>query len=194
MGGGVVREVKQFCYLRDVLECGGGSERAIRARVGAAWGKWNEIASLLVNKSIPLHHHGKVYEACIRSVMLYGGETARLEGILLSCDRRMLRYMAGVTWRDCVRSAEVARRRGMRELGGLLRVRRLGWFGHVVRREETEILGKTQHVVAPGRRPPGKPKKTWRRNMQEELASLNLQEEEAQNRDQWKRVINRLTS
>ena len=43
--------------------------------------------------------------------MLYGGEawaiTARLEGILLSCDRRMLRYMARVTWRDSVRSAEV---------------------------------------------------------------------------------------
>ena len=97
MEGGVVGEVKQFCYLGDVLECGGGSERAIKARVGAAWGKWKEIASLLVNRSIPLHHRGRVYEACIRSVMLYGGETwaltARLESILLSCDRRMLRYM-----------------------------------------------------------------------------------------------------
>ena len=93
-----------------------------------------------------------------------------------------------------MRSAEVARRRGVRELGDVLRVRRLGWFGHVVRREETEILGKTQHVVVPGRRPPGRPKKTWRKNMLEELASLNLQEELAQDRDQWKRVINRLTS
>ena len=55
--------------------------------------------------------------------------------------------------------------------------------GHVVRREETEILGKTQLVVAPERRPPGRPKKTWRKNMQE-LASLNLQEEQAQKRDQ----------
>ena len=116
VGGGVVGEVKKFCYLGDVLECGGGSERAIRARVGAAWaawGKWKETASLLVNRGIPLHYHGKVYEACIRSVMLYGGETwaltARLEAILLSCDRRMLRYKAGVTWRDRVRSAEVAR-------------------------------------------------------------------------------------
>ena len=82
----------------------------------------------------------------------------------------------------------------MRELGDVLRVRRLGWFGHVVRREETEIFGKTQHVVVPGRQPPRRPKMTWRRNMQEELASLNLQEEQARNRDQWKRVINCLTS
>ena len=76
----------------------------------------------------------------------------------------------------------------------MLRVRRLEWFGHVVRRKETEILRKTQHVVVPGRQPPGRPKKTWRRSMQEELASLNLQEEQAQNRDQWKHVINRLKS
>ena len=138
---------------------------SIRARVGAAWRKWKEIASLLVNRGIPLHHRGRVYESCIRSVMLYGEETwelaARLEGILLSCDRRMLRHMAGVTWRDRVRSAELARRCGVKELGEVLRVRRLGWFGHVVRRGETEILGKTQRVVAPGRRPPGRPKKTW---------------------------------
>ena len=65
--------LKQFCYLGDVLECGGRSERVIRATVGAGWGKWKEIASLLVNRGIPLHHRGKVYEACIRSVMLYGG-------------------------------------------------------------------------------------------------------------------------
>ena len=40
-----------------------------------------------------------VFDACIRSVMLYGGEmwalTNRLEGVLVGCDRRMLRYMTG---------------------------------------------------------------------------------------------------
>ena len=61
-----------------MLECAGGSERAIRARVGAAWGKWKEIASLLVKKGILLHHRGKVYESCIRSVMLYGGRRGHL--------------------------------------------------------------------------------------------------------------------
>ena len=63
-----------------------------------------------------------------------GGEkwalTARLKGILLSCNRRMLRYMAGVTWRDRVRSAQVAMC-GVRELGDVLIVRRLWWFGHL---------------------------------------------------------------
>ena len=86
--------------------------------------------------------------------MLYGLETwaltARLEAILLSCDRRMLRYMAGVTWRDRLSSAEVARRCGVRELGDVLRVRRLGWFGHVVRKRGDGDLWKDSACCGAG--------------------------------------------
>ena len=43
--------------------------------------------------------------------MLYGGETwaltKRLESVLVGCDHRMLRYMAGVTRQDRVTSEEV---------------------------------------------------------------------------------------
>ena len=81
-----------------------------------------------------------------------------------------------------------------RELGAVLRGGRLRWFGHVVRGDESEILGKTQHIEVSGRRPPGRPRKSCRRNMQEELASLNLENEQDLNRDQWRTVINRLTS
>ena len=75
-----------------------------------------------------------------------------------------------------VSSLEVAGRCGIRELAAELRGRRLGWFGLVTSRDEAEILGMTQLVEVPGRRPPGRPRKTCRKNMQEELASLNLHE------------------
>ena len=88
-----------------MLDSEGGAERAFRARVAGAWEKWREILGLLLNKGIPLARRGIVFDACIRSVMLYGGETwaltKRLEGVLIGsrfgCDRRMLRYMALVT-------------------------------------------------------------------------------------------------
>ena len=73
--GDVVGVVTQFCYFSDVLESEGGAERAVRTRVAAAWGKWREILGLLLNKSIPLARRGMVFDACIRSVMLHGGET-----------------------------------------------------------------------------------------------------------------------
>ena len=58
VGSGIVGVVTQFCYLGDVLDSEGGAERAVRARVAAAWGKWREISRLLLNKGIPLAQRG----------------------------------------------------------------------------------------------------------------------------------------
>lgn len=85
--------------------------------------------------------------------------TRRLESILFSCQRKMIRDMAKVIWRNHASSFEVVSRCGMRELGVLMRLRRLRWFGHMERRDETEILWKTQRSEVPGRRPPGRPRK-----------------------------------
>ena len=37
--GGQIEEVQEFCYLGDMLDCEAGVERAMRARVSAAWKK-----------------------------------------------------------------------------------------------------------------------------------------------------------
>ena len=96
----VLKQVDHFCYLGDTLDCEGGVERAVRTRIASAWGKWREIAGLLLNKSIPLQNRAKVYDACIRPVILYSAETwpltQKLEEVLKRCDYRMLRFMAGV--------------------------------------------------------------------------------------------------
>ena len=64
--------------------------------MAAVWAKWREISGLLLNKGIPLAWRGMLFDACIRSVMLYGGKTwtltKKLEGVLIGCDRRMLRW------------------------------------------------------------------------------------------------------
>ena len=67
--------MQEFSYLGDVLDCEAGVERAVRARVSAAWKKWREMAALLTDKRTPLSIRGSAYESCIRSVMLYGSET-----------------------------------------------------------------------------------------------------------------------
>ena len=46
--------VDSFRYLDDVISCGGGVESAVRDRISDAWSKWRELASLLVNHSIPI--------------------------------------------------------------------------------------------------------------------------------------------
>ena len=75
-----VGESRQFYYLGDMLDC----EQYERTRVAAAWGRWREIASFLVNCSILLRTGGRVYEASVRSALLCGEETWALTSRLLS--------------------------------------------------------------------------------------------------------------
>ena len=59
--GGKIEEMTHFCYLGYVLDRSGWAERAIRARIAAAWSKWRELASLLTNAAIPLLYPARVY-------------------------------------------------------------------------------------------------------------------------------------
>ena len=67
--------VDSFHYLGDVISCGGGVESAVRDRTSCAWSKWREMASLLVNHSIPLEERAKVYCVSMRPALLYAAET-----------------------------------------------------------------------------------------------------------------------
>ena len=102
-----------------------------------------------------------------------------MENGLRSCDRRMLRIMAGVTWKDGISSKEVADRSGVKELAVILREQRLRWYEHVVRRTEEEPLYRVNEVEVDGRIPRDRPKKTWRKCVQDDLELLSVGEEEA---------------
>ena len=53
VGENTLEIADSFCYLGDVILRGGGIELAVRERISVAWSKWRELASLLVNHSIP---------------------------------------------------------------------------------------------------------------------------------------------
>ena len=192
--GNDLEEVEYFCYLGDTLDCEGGVERAVRARVASAWTKWREISGLLLNKNIPILYRAKVYEACIRPVLLYSAETwaltQRMEEILKRCDNKMLRFMAGVRWEDHLTNEEVAERCGLRRLDGKLTSHRLRWFGHVARREGEHPLREVMDLQVDGRRPVGRPRKVWRKCVSDDLARAGIDAFTTLDKANWRRHIN----
>ena len=126
---GTIEEVKSFCYLGDILQCEGGVERAVRARISQAWMKWREISSLLCNRSVSVGRRAMVYQACIRSVLLYAAETwaltQRLTNMLQCCDRRMLRCICGVSLADRISSNMLLERCKLEDVNVVLRKKRL---------------------------------------------------------------------
>ena len=85
--------MKEFCYLGDLWDNEGSVERSVRMRVTAAWRKWRENSGLFTKKDIPLKYIGRVHDACVRSMLPYGGEgwsiIEKVLATLTSCDRIM---------------------------------------------------------------------------------------------------------
>ena len=96
--------VNQFCYLGDMLNAGGGAEASTIARVRSAWKKFRELLPLLTSRVFSHKTKGRLYRACVRSVMLYASETWPLkeEDIqrISRTDMQMIRWMCNVSLHD----------------------------------------------------------------------------------------------
>ena len=102
--------------------------------------------------------------------------------------------MCGVSLADRISSREILERCKLEDVEVVLKKKRLSWFGHVKRRSEVDPLTRIQEVMVPGRRPRGRPKKTWHDCVRQDLTDGEIPEHLTANRDEWRAVVNRLTS
>ena len=51
------------------------------------------------------------------------------------------------------------------------------------------VLGEAMEVEVSGTRPRGRPRKTWMKNIEDDLRELNLVQDDAYNRDKWRGLI-----
>ena len=63
------------------------------------------------------------------------------------------------------------------------------WFGHVQHRDENSILRRVMELEVEGRRPVGRPNKTWCMVVEEDTRKLNITENMAEDRKQWRQLI-----
>ena len=100
--------VKSFCYLGDRLNVSGGSEAAGTARTRIGWIKFRACEELLYGRKFLLKMKGRIYQCCVRSVMLYGSETWCLrENEMRRTEKVMMRAMCGVKMIEKRRSQEL---------------------------------------------------------------------------------------
>ena len=132
---------------------------------------------------------------CVTPALPYAAKnlvlTEKLDGLLASCDHRMLRYMLRVRWQDRITNEEVKRRCVVENLEHRLRKMRLRWLGHVKHRDENSILSRVMKLEVEVRRPVGRPEKTWSKVVEENMRKINITED--MNRKQWRQLISHPT-
>ena len=63
------------------------------------------------------------------------------------------------------------------------------WYGHVVRRDEENILKKAMMLQVNGQRKRGRPKQIWKRQVEESLKKIGMRVEEATDRARWREGV-----
>ena len=197
MNDSIISEVSSFCYLGDMIGVEGGAERAVRMRISVAWSRWRELADMLSNSWIPLKNRAIMYNTCVRSALLYASETwpltQNLEKCIRSCDRRMITMITRTRLTDRTSSDELLHRCGLEDVLKVISVRRLRWYGHVARRSDVEELGRVFSMEVAGRRPRGRPRKTWMDCVNQDLIKIGANREDALDRQRWEQIMKRLT-
>ena len=60
------------------------------------------------------------------------------------------------------------------------------WYGHVLRRDDGHVLKKALEFEVKGKRKRGRPRKTWKMQVEKESRSFGLRKEDALNRARWR--------
>ena len=185
--------VDKFCYLGDMISAGGGAEESILTRIRCGWKKFRELLPVLTSKGFSLLSKGSFYQACIRSVIIYAGETwaVREEDLskLERNDMMMIRWMCNVTLKERISSDELRARLGLVSIRECIRRQRLRWFGHVERMDDGCCVKKCRDIIVEGHISRGRPRKTWDQVVKCDLRAKNIQADLAQDRLEWRKAI-----
>ena len=192
------KAVSSFCYLGDMLDAEGGVKLAVTTRIRCGWKKFRELAPFLTSKAPTPKLKGMVYAACVRTSMIYGSETwaittedsKRLE----RAEAQMVRWMSGVTLKDRKRTSEVLQSLGLDSITMVITKARLRWYGHVQRKSPEDWVKKVTSLTVDGRRPPGRPQRTWQELLASNLTELQIRPADAADRDRWRRAIDGIPS
>ena len=189
-----IERVESFVYLGDKLNAGGGCLSAVTARVRVGWMKFRDLSGVLCGRKWSVKMKGRVYKACVRAAMIYGGETWVMrkeeEGVLQRAERAMVRMMCGVKLRDRKSSVELMSMVGLSEdIVTLVRRSRLRWYGHVLRRNEGVGIRRALEFEVEGVTGRGRPRLGWKEQVEKDRVLAGLRDVEASERCKWRRGV-----
>ena len=126
--------------------------------------------------------------------MLYGSETWRLReketGILKKTERAIVRAMCGAKLADRKNKENMMDMLGMNQpIDKMAKASGVRWLGHVLRKEDGDVVRSALEFNVEGRRKRGRPKRTWRKQIEEECLKAGLNLKDAHNRSKWRECV-----
>lgn len=175
--------VDEFVYLGSLISNNFDTSMEIRRRILAGQRAFFGVRHLLTSKRISRAAKLIMYKTLIRPVVLYGSEawntTVADENAIGVFERKVLRAILGPK-----KEGDLYKSRSNEELYQIfneadivkrVKVNRLRWAGHVVRRpDEAPVRKVFQLDFVDGKRKRGRPKNTWKEAVDRDSIALGI--------------------
>ena len=190
MQGEDVAKVEDFKYLGSTVQRNGECGREVKKRVQAGLNGWRRMSGVVYDRRVPARVKGKVYRVAVRPAMLYGLETVALtnrqEADMEVAELKMLRFSLGVTRMDKIRNEYIRGTAQVGRFGEKTREARLRWYGHILRKDDGYIGRRMLGMELPGKRKRGRPKRRFMDVVKEDMAEVEVTEEDTEDRSNWR--------
>ena len=139
LGGTALEEVSSFSYLGSTVTPNGQSADDVTTRINKAHSAFGRLQRCLWSRSeIRRSTKMRIYQALVRSILLYGCETWAMRASDIHkvdvFDRNCVRRILHIRPLDYVSNESLYHRAHLRPLSQEIHKRRLRWFGHALRR------------------------------------------------------------
>jgi len=197
INGSDLEEVSSFVYLGSTVGVKGGTDEDIRVRINKARMVFNLLKKVWSSRVISRRTKLRIFNSNVKSVLLYGSETWRttktcsnkLQAFINKGMRRILK----IRWTDRVTNEELWERAGQEPIQIQISQRKWRWIGHTLRKHQDSVTRQALKWNPQGKRKRGRPKNTWRRDVEAEMKSWgynwNTLERLAQDRTRWRKEI-----
>ena len=165
------------------------------ARIDNVWKKFRQLSGVLVRKwGLSLKQLGKIYQCCVRPVLLYCCETWGLtvadEARLCGVERCMIR-MCGVRLVNRVSTNVLHDRVGVAVKIEDIIQSRLQRYSYVVHGGMNSQICEVMEDEITGKRKKGRPRKLWEESIKD-LEQYDLRREDVYDRQKWQEQIKSL--
>ena len=102
---------------------------------------------------------------------------------------KMLRFSLGVTRMVKIRNEYIRGTAQVGRFGEKTREARLKWYGYLRRKDDGHIGRRMLRMELPGKRKRGRPKRRFMDVVKEDMAEVEVTEEDTEDRNHWRRKI-----
>ena len=196
-----LEEVLEFLYLGSIVDISGGTDADIKARKGKARAAFKRMRNVWCCSGLSTRTKVRIFNSTVKPVLLYGCETWRmnetpmkkLQAFINTCLRKILR----IHWPETISNAALWEQTRQIPVKDDIIQRKWRWVGHTLRRPES-IARQSLTWNPQGKRKKGRPRNTWRRDLEKETARMGLSWGElcrlAEDRDAFRERISGLCS